>query len=137
MDDLTQLDRNGLSWPYIAGFVDGEGHIRIQGAGVQVSVFQSRERGRLVFIEMQNFLKGHGIKSAIHLRKDGQYCLYSCGRDNAVPFMRGMLPYLRIKKLEVQDILRYLRLFPLRNRGPVWRMLSKEARRGRRCKQAN
>jgi hypothetical protein len=40
------------------------------------------------------------------------YCLYIYRRIDALAFLEGVFPYLRIKKLEAQDILRWLRLYP-------------------------
>jgi hypothetical protein len=112
-----------MSWQYLAGFFDGEGNVGIyqnrarRGNGMPVvCVCQSGERGRLLLEEISEFLKPLGIKCYFGSKKahgnvQAQHILRVCNRGNVQMFLRGVFPYLRIKKVEAQDVLRFLAIF--------------------------
>lgn len=113
-----------LSWEYIAGFFDGEGNVGIfqnrarRGLGTPViTIAQSDERGRLLLSGMQEFLRERSVKSYLDVQrwknpkhKPG-FKLRICNRPGVTLFLRGVFPYLRIKKVEAQDVLRFLSIF--------------------------
>jgi intein/homing endonuclease len=109
-----------VSWPYIAGFFDGEGSLRMPGGygSPHINIAQSRKRGLDLLTEIQSFLSTHGIKSNIRrhrtLTGNGHemFYLYMYSQASGVAFLRSVFPYLHIKKLEAQDMLRYFRVFP-------------------------
>lgn len=108
-----------LSWQYIAGFFDGEGNVRIaHGTSPQLSLHQADTRGLKLLSEIKLFLESYGIKCNIHKNKlktglgKDMYRLYTYNRHGVLTFIRHTMPYLHIKKVECQDIARYLTIFP-------------------------
>lgn len=105
-----------LSWPYVAGFFDGEGSIRIRQMGCEASVSQSRLRGLRLLTEMRCFLALHGIASKVTPHtSDNPFQMYKLTiskRRNVIAFVRNMLPHLHIKKSECEDFVRYWKAFP-------------------------
>jgi len=112
-----------MTWQYLAGFFDGEGHVGIhanrarRGNGMPVvSIGQSGERGRVLIVEIAEFLRAHDVKCYFgHKRAydnvQAQHILRVANRAHVVTFLRGVFPYLRIKKVEAQDVLRFLTIF--------------------------
>src|SRR5262249_2004061 len=102
-----------MNWPYIAGFFDGEGCIRVDI--FQLTITQSVAKGGdRIFKEMQEFFLVHGIRSSIYrnLRvKSPVVVLRISERKSAIHFLNMTLPYLRVKRTPAQDILRYRKLF--------------------------
>lgn len=119
-----------MNWNYIAGFFDGEGTICTTARGIQWSIAQSRERGRVVLEDIRTFLAEQGIKSSVYQKKDraSMFTLYVTDRERIKKLLLMLYPYLRIKRVEVQDCLRYMRLFPRRKSGAVLGMLISETR---------
>lgn len=117
-----------MSWEYIAGFFDGEGHVSLNrqqknGEGQfsrgnpRVTLVQAHERGKNLLEEISLFLTENAITSVVEIHDDGEhrskcYRLRITGFRGVVPFLTAVFPYLRIKKLEAQDILRYDLVFP-------------------------
>lgn len=128
-----------MSWQYIAGFLDGEGCISIcpqshrpNTTNLQVTINQTGLEGYSVLWEIKQFIAKHGIKS--YLRSDRSasrkkpncremWALSMMSRPHAVPFLRHVLPYLHVKKVKAQDVLRYMAIFPDR-RGYHFRELN-------------
>lgn len=113
-----------LSWQYIAGFFDGEGCVRIatnksRTGCPQLSIHQADRRGLVLLEEIREFLSTHGIQG--HMRTEARltgagkpmYRLYLSSRHSVSAFIAFVFPYLHIKKLESQDVVRYLRMFPI------------------------
>jgi hypothetical protein len=109
---------------YIAGFFDGEGCVRaytrpdrFTGCHSRIQIAQSGERGRIVLQEISRFLLTHGVISQVHVHKYknpkylyGWYLQIS--RIECVKqFIRLVMPYLLVKKVEAQDTLRFLSMF--------------------------
>jgi hypothetical protein len=121
-----------LSWEYIAGFFDGEGAAGIvregskSGARFYATMSQTGDVGKALLCEIANKLKREGIVTCLLLdrhpgnvigfvRRKQIHRLNISHRKNTIPFLRALLPYLRIKKSNVQDMLRYNRIFPARS----------------------
>lgn len=130
-----------VGWAYIAGFFDGEGCVKVRpecspghGYGTpMVSIVQTRERGRLLLEEIQAFLASYNIASKVrnytpkNLNHQQSWGLWIYSRPSVCLFIRRVIPYIKIKKVEAQDVLRYSKLFRMPRRGPSHSMLIKEA----------
>lgn len=109
-----------MNWAYIAGFFDGEGCISTrQGTNnpFRLTIVQSKKNnGESLLNEIGGFLSGHQIRSGIHLRnreKCPMVVLYIGQRRSIVKFLLGVMPYLRVKRILAQDVLRYSRIYPI------------------------
>lgn len=131
---------DNLNWAYMAGFFDGEGHVAMTTSvgrrQVVVMMAQSKEVGRILLSDIQKWLSDQGIRSVLSLRKDDRpnispsYSLDIKGRGSYMKFLKLMLPWLRVKKVAAQDIIRYHTLWPSLKEGAVGSLLAKE-----RCKK--
>lgn len=109
-----------MNWAYVAGFFDGEGSIGlgVNKRFVRLTFAQSRTRGLLLLQEIQVFLASHGIVSHVHethfprLGKQRMYQLRINGVEGAKLFLDATLPYLRIKRTEAQDAIRFRTMYP-------------------------
>lgn len=118
-----------LSWPYIAGFFDGEGHVSIVSSHNSfvaiICIGQTRERGKKLLHEMTQWLGRHGILGVTNQQEcrypkaQTLYRMWIRRRTSVIPFLTKVMPYLHIKKIESQDVLRFLVLFPAMNEGKV------------------
>lgn len=125
-----------ISWEWIAGFFDGEGSIGVytnnaRACGMTTaSVSQAGDRGEKVLKEIQEFLTQRGIKSYLGCKKNVRikdvWALRILARSSLDPFLRGILPYLRVKKLEAQDVLRFIIAFPPVSQGTYFKELNEE-----------
>lgn len=127
-----------MSWEYIAGFFDGEGNVSYFGekAFSTINISQSRDRGFRVLSLIKEFLETQGIKAQVYSYDaikfygqrgvDGNYAsvhrLHVIGREAVVSFMEGVLPFLHVKQIEVQDCLRYQKIYPSLNRDRYWQL---------------
>lgn len=108
-----------MNWAYIAGFFDGEGNVCIPLGHntVILNITQAGERGKETLEEIIAFLAQQGIRASCAKRR-----LEAANRKpvyglwvhptTAEGFLKGVLPYLRIKRTIAQDILRAKLLFP-------------------------
>ena len=113
--------KSAIDWGYVAGFFDGEGtfhYVSTHGNLIPyISIAQSGGIGRLALEDIVEFLASKGIDSGIDRKeiKGGNYQLaYSLRvrkREHVDAFLRGVMPYLRIKKTKAQDNLRFSRLY--------------------------
>lgn len=120
-----------ITWPYLAGFFDGEGHIAISrqmksGDGhytrgtARISIVQAGERGHVMLRDVQLFLKQHGIPSTIKVHNRTSrlphhqisYDINVSGFKSVVAMAKNMMPYLIIKKSEAQDLIRFQIIYP-------------------------
>src|SRR5689334_11080880 len=104
-----------ITWEYLAGFFDGEGCVNYANSGsqrtyrIRLTFSQSRKRGYELLFKIKAFLE----KEKCKLGK-----IYTSGyikdieKNSTKKIMEALLPYLEIKKLEVQDALRRQILFP-------------------------
>lgn len=118
-----------MTWEYLAGFFDGEGNISLQrqkhnGEGrysrgsPRISIVQAEERGRKLLEEIAEFIRPYGIPSVVEMHQAGTdkwkkaYHLRVTGFNGVIQFLGHLFPYLHIKKLEAQDLIRYNCVFP-------------------------
>jgi len=130
-----------IGWAYIAGFFDGEGCVKVRpeyshghGYGTpMISISQTRDRGKLLLDEIQEFLLGHNILSKVrsytprNLEHQQAWTLWIHSRPGVCLFIQRVLPYVKIKKVEAQDVLRYSKLYKMPRHGASHSMLIKEA----------
>lgn len=131
-----------ISWPYLAGFYDGEGTVGLYnysssktgGTGyINVSMAQ---QSPMVLHAIQRFLVEYGIRTVMLLSKATPLSAKSChrlevARGDALKFLYYLMPYLVVKKAKVQDILRFKKIFPPLSR-KICGMLAAETRWGAR-----
>lgn len=115
-----------VSWQYIAGFFDGEGCLTTSTGKYSTHNFsmclaQAGDVGKRVLIEIQDFLSAHGVKSHISSFQPKSdrprkimHQLRANGAKNSIPWIKGVLPYLIVKKTIAQDYLRFSLIFPPR-----------------------
>jgi len=142
-----------ITWPYLAGFFDGEGSLGTYnnnsraGGNSTLTLCQSGERGREVLVAIKAFLGEHGIPSYLSDRKasDGPimtrqalWYLRVVGRKNLLKLLPAIRPYVIVKKQIVEDTYRFWILNPPAN-GFYFRSLNAERKRtgwyGRRSGQ--
>jgi hypothetical protein len=111
-----------MNWAYIAGLFDGEGCVRVSrsklGIGITLQIVQVTQHAA-VFYEMATFLKALGVEAIVvnesFLRNPKWKPVSNLTirrRESVMAFLRGVLPYLYIKKVSCQDALRFLRMYP-------------------------
>ena len=113
-----------VNWDYIAGFFDGEGSISTMNytwrsgvASTVVTLSQSGEEGRVILEKIMAFLLENGIKSYISTAKRPEKYrqmrnLRICSREGVMRFLMAMRPRVSVKKVGVEDNLRFLMIFP-------------------------
>lgn len=110
-----------VTWEYLAGFFDGEGTVCVPFGACftpRVAMYQSGERGRIVLQAVQKFLIEQDMifGTLESVQRDGKrkvsWMLTIRKRDDVQCFLTWILPYLIVKKVEAQDSLRYLKMFP-------------------------
>jgi len=130
-----------LGLAYVAGFFDGEGcvrtyarHSRFTGCHSRIQISQSGDRGKSVLLEISEFLSTYGIVSQVngHEYKNPKYlkgwCLQISRIECVKAFIRLMLPYLHVKKVESQDVLRFLSIYgAVGRKSAALRILLKDA----------
>lgn len=112
----------GMNWSYVAGFFDGEGNIHMSFGGrckTRIAIYQSGERGLVILKEIARFLAEEDMIESRIVTSDRSskgwkemHQLAITQRDCVRCFLSWILPYLRIKKVEAQDVLRYFRIYP-------------------------
>ena len=116
-----------MSWEYLAGFTDGEGSIRMPSTSKSItanfSLVQSGNEGFQVLTEVKQFLETHGIRGTlVYQPRDSKPRLVKATRpiwylgvykrSDVTFIMSQLLPFLRVKRVQTQDILRFLKIFP-------------------------
>lgn len=111
---MSQTLRGECGWAYVAGFFDGEGHIRPDFGHL---VFTQTTRPVLEAIS--EFFSSMGIRSAIYSTKKKRegwapytFRLYVTKTDDCVTIMRGMRPWLIVKNQPVEDAARSALAYP-------------------------
>lgn len=115
-----------ITWQYIAGFFDGEGCIVPHHASPQfaVKVTQCDEK---VIDDIGYFLASHNIVALKYNSKPEWYKFYKKPifnlhvnyREGSTRFLEHVFPYLRVKKQTAQDALRFMKVYPARQKkGP-------------------
>lgn len=107
-----------MSWQYISGFFDGEGNIStpLGHGSLHLGITQAGKSGIEVLTEIQNFLAIRGIKSRMqyvrHIKdRKPVYVLYMSTKA-ALPFLKSVYPYLRVKRVQALDVIRHRTLYP-------------------------
>lgn len=109
------MARRKMSLQYIAGFFDGEGTIRIsQTGGFQITIAQKGARGKEVLREIASFLTAHHrIQARLYSPyRQNMYTLGVTTREQVMTLGKLLLPFLHIKRIEVEDHLRFGVIFP-------------------------
>lgn len=114
-----------ITWQYLAGFFDGEGCVNYANSGsartyrVRLTFSQAFPRGKVLLSKIKSFLESNGCKlgkihtSGRQATEDKQgWQIQVVRKDSTSKVMKEMLPFLEIKKLEVQDALRRQKLYP-------------------------
>jgi len=119
-----------IDWTYIAGFFDGEGCVtthlnraRRGSFGTHVIISQSQERGRLLLEAIRDFMATHDIKGyvmRVNRNSSQKPCwnLVVAARPSVERMLRHLSGRVIIKKVIVEDTLRFLKAFPC-TRGSV------------------
>ena len=112
-----------LSWPYVAGFWDADGHFSIYRSpkypswtpSINAGVTQGGGQERILFT-IQDFLFKKGVKSSVReAKKKGSQFInrMPCfelevlsGRDNMEKFLRLIVPHLRLKSSKAKEALK-------------------------------
>lgn len=127
-----------MNWPYIAGFVDGEGSIIMAvGTGcIRPSLFiaQSGDKGKMLLQKISSWMASQGIESHIYfvpsckkeLSKLDTYRLNIGGREDVLAALRNIVPHLELKRIAAQDILRFCGLYPSLRKGKAGKALASE-----------
>jgi len=109
-----------MTFGYIAGFFDGEGHVRIQRriSNLQATMVQSTKQDQ-VLLDIQAFLKDNGIvaHSSVadmkYTAQDGRVCgmrtLSIHDSASLIKFFENTLPYLIVKKEKAAEALQWAR----------------------------
>lgn len=119
------------SLEYIAGFLDGDGHIGISKSQPKKSAPQHYARvtfysqSLVLLQEIQTVFGAEGHIRAITAKQRSRYGISGCYRlylspTQAVPAVESLLPYLRLKKEQGQlvlDLAKSIRDNPVRGRG--------------------
>lgn len=108
-----------MNWDYVAGLFDGEGSVCIPNGAhfmPRVAIYQSGERGRVVLTQVKRFVMGEDmIVSRLYPYQRGKrklmWSLIIEKREDTACFLTWILPYVRVKKVDVQDHLRFMRVF--------------------------
>ena len=108
--------RGVCGWAYVAGFFDGEGHLRSTGLGKYFVLTQSSRR---VLDEIAEFLREHEIRSAIYEAKHSNpkwspsvFHLYVTRTPDIIRIIENIRPWLIVKKQVAEDMWRHAKLFP-------------------------
>lgn len=112
-----------MSFEYIAGFFDGEGSIYAPiGRNVHtphLALPQSGPEGKQVLDEIAAFLESKGIdvyrmhpRLTSKIGKKPMHTIEIGNMKSATLFLQAVLPYLRVKKVKAQDVLRFVKMCP-------------------------
>ena len=113
-----------MNWSYIAGFFDGEGSLGLTNLGSNNCCFRvSMAQGTVpVLSKIQEFLAQEDIPCRIELNTNRFHMLTKkhksvhqlriTVRKNVTKFCELVLPYCVVKKALVQDVGRFLKMYP-------------------------
>lgn len=130
-----------LTWPYIAGFFDGEGYVTFSKNRLQAGITQAGDAGLLLLNDIKEFLSHSGILCSLHQKAqvhNHRKCYQlSFSRLQVEHFLKQVFPYLRIKKVVSQDVLRYRTLYPNLMTSPMTRNWRGRDRIKTHCKRGH
>jgi LAGLIDADG-like domain len=96
-----------MDWSYVAGFFDGEGHVS------GTSHMEMAQKSPDVLLQIQAFLTEMGIKSQMQYNSASKsWALRISRREEVRKFGENILPLSIVKKSQIQDVLRYFKLYP-------------------------
>ena len=101
-----------FNWPYVAGIFDGEGCVHV--AVPNSFNLQITQHNPTFLVGLRDWLKGEGIYARLtspHTGASPENLLIS-RRESICKFAVRALPFLNIKKAAVQDLRRFLTLYP-------------------------
>jgi len=113
MPSVPSTQLKPLSWEWLAGFFDGEGCIVVRRDGrfpngdvrIWLQVHQ-HARSASVLFDIREFLGSR--KVPVYYRDaDAHSSLQITTRQGVKLCLKRMLPYLRVKRLQAEDVLRY------------------------------
>mgnify|MGYP001595777668 CR=1 FL=1 len=114
-----------MNWEYIAGFFDGEGSLSTMSSTYRPTMTiacltQSGKEGFVILSAIRDFLWALGIKGYIcSANRRGNYRqihnLRMSSRIGVTLFLEAMLPRVSVKRVIVQDTLRYFKMYPSTN----------------------
>lgn len=102
-----------MDWGYVSGFFDGEGTVNPplgQNRGYGRICFYQNDRS--VLQEIKEFLDFHGMYFSIGPGKLDGLQLQAKDADSSHRALEFMLPYLRVKKVVAEDVLRFRKAYP-------------------------
>lgn len=124
-----------MNWQWLAGFFDGEGSVGIKTSTYKDTFYvspclqlkQAGDKGQRILQEIKLFLEEQRIKVNgpyfIKARQDSRvghcqesYSLQLGDQESVSRFLKNLLPYLRVKKTEAQDLQRFFTLYSKKNR---------------------
>lgn len=120
----SSIETSGNWWSYLAGLFDAEGCLQMtrmpKGEAVPstLTIGMAGENSRDLLLTMKKFLEHEGIRASVYSAQPSKkgnktvYMLEVSSRRHAKSFLRGVLPYLHVKRTKAQDTLRYLIMFP-------------------------
>jgi hypothetical protein len=96
-------------WPYLAGIIDGEGHISIYNAAANLSVANTH----LGLLEYVKETTGHGsiTKMAVKYGRASQAYKWMCYSTGIRVIVPRVLPYLIVKREKALLLMEYLEGF--------------------------
>lgn len=120
-----------VSWPYIAGFFDGEGCVRVGGRGVMCTMAQAGAIGKTVLSDIQGFMLKQGVMCQLYVSQEGVWSLNITSREALQEAAKHLLPLVRVKKVGLQDLVRFIKIFPSISRGPRLGFIISERKKAR------
>jgi len=108
---------NKEQWSYVAGFLDGEGHILVQikkaksawgkFCYVVVPYIYLTQKDTHVLFKIKEFLESEGITSGVYCKdkKNNTHRLMISNWKNVIPFVNNTLPYSIVKKYDLLKVL--------------------------------
>ena len=118
VDDVMSVALSGsVGWAYVAGFFDGEGHLRPARSAALVLTQSERP----VLDAIAEFLISHNIRCAIYSTKRPRaqvtwkpmvFHLYVTRSADIVAIIHHIRPWLIVKKQVAEDYWRYAKLYP-------------------------
>lgn len=122
-----------INWAYLAGIFDGEGNLCMPfGAKntLLMSITQAGPTGIKLLTEIQEFLASNGVKSRIESGRpiEGRQIVYRLllGSIGIETFVKCTMPFLIVKKVIAQDVMRFRTLYPSLSRSPQGKLFRRE-----------
>ena len=98
-----------MTWEYISGFFDGEGHVSCllrnkKSTKYQIGMAQTKSQAAVLFV-IKDFLEEHGVRVHVHLdnshnklSRNTTVRLRLSDAKSVATFIRGVLPFIIVKK---------------------------------------